>query len=73
MTKLTEASKEQEAFIEEIVSPAAPHIPKQHVDSRPWGKKMVRMTHIALEVGIGMGFASYEGIKVLVHGISLGR
>ena len=61
---------EQRAFIREVVFEAAPTIVRMHVDSCPWGRKVMRFIWMAAGAGVVLtilGIATIPGVRLFVH------
>ena len=61
---------EQKAFIREVVFEAAPTIVKAHVDSCPWGRKMMKFVWMAAGAGIVLtllGVVTVPGVRDFIH------
>jgi len=53
---------EQRAFIQEVVREVTPEILRQHVESCPWGRRLMRVFWVG--VGIGVGTGMLGGVSV---------
>lgn len=58
---------EQEAFIEKIVFKVYDVIEKRHVETCPWGKKLMRAAWVGFGIGLTLGLLGVSNIPQLIH------
>jgi hypothetical protein len=60
-------SEDEKVFIKEIIFEAYPYFIQQHIDSCPWGKKMVKFIWVGVGIGITLSLLGITTIPAMLH------